>query len=861
MPLPSPRLDDRTFEQLTADAAQFIARNCPAWTDRSPHDPGMVLLEAFAYLTEVLLYRVNRLPEKAYVEFLRLLGVRISPPSAARTMLSFSLAAPAAAPVVIPRGTRVAARTSGPSGAPPTFTTADEATIAQGQREAAVLAFHCDVVEGEPVGTGTGLPGQTFAVKRAPLVAPTGHPLDLVVAVEATPDELPPEVESVRIGDKAYRVWREVSRFVHARDEDGHVYVSDRQAGTISFAPAVSLMDPAGNLEPTQSAHAEVPAPGREIRVSYRRGGGPEGNVGAHEISSLKEPVRGAPPLTVENREAAMGGRAAESVANAVLRGPEEIHSLRRAVTASDFEILARRMGGVSRARALAQADLWAHGRPGTVEVLLVPELPADVRGADDAGVNADTLREHQSEATRAAIQADLDGRQAVGTRTDVKWTQYKKVSVKTTVRAHPAADRAAVKDRVRARLTRYIDPLPRPDDQSPGWRFGAPLATGSVYHEILSEPGVALVESLSFRLDEVPAAAAVVAADAHQRNTWYVGNGEVLYRSTTDGDGWEAIGRFPGESIDAVLAHPTQPGVLAVAARLSGPAGNPATSRIHRSLDCGETWLPREQSLHLATDLAWIVRGEDPLLLIATEQGLYELGLDDAAQPLPVEVDAASPNLPLYAVASAEERGTWTVAVATQDRKGVYVSERGGGFKNKGLEKQDVRRLELQQDGPRTRLWAGLFADPDEPGRGAWMLELTSAGGWREISQGWDGGALLALTFAGSSVFAASHHWGILVVDPTRENPQWSRPKLGCGLPERSEDQLFQPVVSAAARGGDDPQSHLLLAGTSQGVFRRKPDGTYQNSSAAEVTGEQLSLPSSWLFCSGAHEIQVVGT
>ncbi|MDX5375616.1 MAG: hypothetical protein LPK43_07530, partial [Gammaproteobacteria bacterium] len=65
MPLRSPNLDDRDFEQLVADALHVIDQRCPEWSDRSPGDPGMVLVDVFAHLTETMLYRLNRLPEKA----------------------------------------------------------------------------------------------------------------------------------------------------------------------------------------------------------------------------------------------------------------------------------------------------------------------------------------------------------------------------------------------------------------------------------------------------------------------------------------------------------------------------------------------------------------------------------------------------------------------------------------------------------------------------------------------------------------------------------------------------------------------------------------------------------------------------
>src|SRR6266542_2409937 len=63
---------------------QQVSTTCPAWPGRAESDPGTVLGELFAYLTEALIYRLNRLPDKAFVEFLRLIGVTVHPPAAAR---------------------------------------------------------------------------------------------------------------------------------------------------------------------------------------------------------------------------------------------------------------------------------------------------------------------------------------------------------------------------------------------------------------------------------------------------------------------------------------------------------------------------------------------------------------------------------------------------------------------------------------------------------------------------------------------------------------------------------------------------------------------------------------------------------
>ncbi len=132
MPLPSPNLDDRDFRQLVEEARRRIMQSSPGWTDLSPGDPGMVLLELFAYLTETMIYRLNRVPDKMYIEFLRLIGIRLQPPSAASTSLLFSRARAEDTPIQIPRGTRVTlSRSSGASDAL-VFTTAANATIPSG---------------------------------------------------------------------------------------------------------------------------------------------------------------------------------------------------------------------------------------------------------------------------------------------------------------------------------------------------------------------------------------------------------------------------------------------------------------------------------------------------------------------------------------------------------------------------------------------------------------------------------------------------------------------------------------------------------------------------------------------------------
>ncbi|MEA2518655.1 MAG: hypothetical protein QOF49_735, partial [Chloroflexota bacterium] len=101
MRLPEIQLDDRRFQDLVYEARRRINRSCPEWTEHNVSDPGITLIELFAWMTEMTIYRLNRVPDKLHVKLLELLGIRLDGPSAARTDLRFRLAGAASEPVAI----------------------------------------------------------------------------------------------------------------------------------------------------------------------------------------------------------------------------------------------------------------------------------------------------------------------------------------------------------------------------------------------------------------------------------------------------------------------------------------------------------------------------------------------------------------------------------------------------------------------------------------------------------------------------------------------------------------------------------------------------------------------------------------
>ncbi|MET0772709.1 MAG: putative baseplate assembly protein, partial [Candidatus Limnocylindrales bacterium] len=823
MPLPSPDLDDRTFAMLVEEARQVVTARAPGWTDLSAGDPGITLLEAFAYLADTTIFRLNQVPDKLYVEFLRLIGARIQPPAAAVASLVFSRAeADAAQPLELPRGTRVTVAGSTSPDAP-VFQTVDPATFPAGATSVTVDAIHARLVQGELLSVSTGRAGQSFTVRQPPIIAGAGFPLDLVVGVELAPGDPAGQGPEFEHEGRAYRGWREVRSFANLGD-DREAWIADRTAGLIQLADSARVLTD-DTLTDGPRALGRVPRLGRQVRAWYRTGGGIAGNVVSGALSVLMDPI---PGVNVTNPAPASGGRDVETLANALTRAPQELFTLDRAVTARDFQLITEATPGIARGRAFTQAALWRYATPGTVELVLVPALP-DPKLA--SGVTAEQLVALQTPATLDAARRAVDDRRSLGTRCVVDWARYKSVRVRATVSVEREEDAAAVRQRVDERLHQTINPLGASEGAG-GWPFGQALYASEVYRIVLAEAGVRHVRDVRLLVDEVPGRDVLtLEADAAQPSTWYAGSGGVLFRSLNDGDGWEAMGRFGDQLVQAIRVHPERPGLVAVA---TAP-GTGDGSAIHVSFDSGDTWPFSRRYGFRVEDAAWLVGDPEPVLLMATGPsagstdgsggGLYRLGVareDDLVQVL---VDAAEQDVAFWAVVAIQEvRGEVAVVCAAQGRQvggqrrfGLYLSNdagRAGSFRQIGLATEDARVLAVQRDGPRTLLWAGTAAPGgDQAGHGCFRRELLgredSAGGWEPFATGWTAGSCWALGFAGGVAYAATQQVGVLRLDTSAASPAWVPPTVDSGLPARDLPR-FQPVNALAI----DPGGSLVMAG-----------------------------------------------
>jgi predicted phage baseplate assembly protein len=232
--------------------------------------------------------------------------------------------------------------------------------------------------------------------------------------------------------------------------------------------------------------YGAVPERGATVRVPlYRAGGGASGNVAAGALSVLKGSI---PYVTrIENRRAAQGGVDGEDLEMAKVRGPIVLRTRDRAVTAEDFEHIAKEAAPeVARVKAIATTD---GADAGTVRVMVVPAVPTNTpRLTFDQLVPAEDTLER--------ITKRLDETRLVGTRVVIEPPSYAGVTIVARLRARPRTDTARLQEDAVDALSRYFHPTIGGRDGT-GWAFGRPVLAGEVHAALQSVRGTELVEDV----------------------------------------------------------------------------------------------------------------------------------------------------------------------------------------------------------------------------------------------------------------------------------------------------------------------------------------------------------------------------
>ncbi len=127
MTLPLENLDNLTFEELVSEAVSRIPVYAPAWTNHNRSDPGITFIELLAWISEMQIYRLNRIGEGSFQKFLKLLGSDLPrAASRARVDVTFSFVS-GSDPVIVPKGTVLLVKD--PDGSPLPFETQMDITV------------------------------------------------------------------------------------------------------------------------------------------------------------------------------------------------------------------------------------------------------------------------------------------------------------------------------------------------------------------------------------------------------------------------------------------------------------------------------------------------------------------------------------------------------------------------------------------------------------------------------------------------------------------------------------------------------------------------------------------------------------
>ncbi len=279
-------------------------------------------------------------------------------------------------------------------------------------------------------------------------------------------------------GAEGWEEWRLVESFAASGPEDRH-FVLDAGQGRVELGPAVREGD--GTLR----HYGAVPPKGAQVRVrSYRSGGGRRGNVARGAITVLKSSIPYV--ASVDNRRAALGGVDGESVESAKLRAPILLRTRGRAVTAEDYEQLAREAAPeVARVRCALTGE---GTNDAAVRVLVVPAAPE----GDLGQLRIEDLV--PDDRTLARVAAYLDERRVIGTRVVVEPPLYQGVTVVARLVGRERVSAKQLHDDALAALYGYFSPI-RGGPDGTGWPFGRSVRAGEVYGVLQRVRGVELVE------------------------------------------------------------------------------------------------------------------------------------------------------------------------------------------------------------------------------------------------------------------------------------------------------------------------------------------------------------------------------
>jgi hypothetical protein len=393
----------RDFSSFRKALVDLIPAKVPEWTDRSEADFGVVLIELFAYMGDILSYYQDRLANESFlntaqerrsvIDHLRLIGYEPQGAAPATARLSVVVGNTRNGVVEVRPGDQFATATSRErrsvtfeyveekpllidlSQLVPDSASKLDGTVRTGFKEATAVipVREGRTIVNEVIGVSDGTANQRYRLAQ---------PKVLRESIQIVTDTTPPS--------PPWRLRKNLAFSEPAFTEEQlqALQVQGRIASTLAFSrnPDRDFALETDENEVTavvfgDGQYGQIPPVAAPILATYRTGGGSVGNVGARQITIVsRSPQLQLLAAEIFNLDPASGGAERETIEQAVKYAPTVFSSMQRAVTADDYVAQARLFPGVSKARA--EATNWNF-----ITLYIAPtgdgELPTDILKRD----------------------------------------------------------------------------------------------------------------------------------------------------------------------------------------------------------------------------------------------------------------------------------------------------------------------------------------------------------------------------------------------------------------------------------------------------------------------------------------------
>ncbi len=421
----------RDYDSLLKSMRDLIPAKLPEWKEfENEADFGNVLLELFAHMGDILSYYQDRAVSESFlsmaqtrrsiIQHLRLIGYKLA--TAAPASAAVTLTVPAGCNEVIRVEKGHAFATKSQQGRPSirfeytreVAMEIDCSTLTPIGGKKTIPNIPVEegrLVKNEVLGTSDGQANQRYPLTHSGLILRSlgqGQQIQKDVVLLT---ELGGVIEEWRLQDSL--------SFSREGQQDYLIEIDENDQATVIFG---------------DGAFGAIPAPGSQIRVTYRVGGGLKGNVIARSIQTIVD----APQLTlvgakVTNEKAATGGAEREDITDAVRHAPSVFRSLKRAVTADDYEALALEFTGVGKVRA--EGTNW-----NTVTLFIAPQGGG-----------------HVSDVLEANLLAYFEDKRPVSTLIEIQDVDYVQIYVTAEVEVESYYSADEIKEEVQGAVSALL--------------------------------------------------------------------------------------------------------------------------------------------------------------------------------------------------------------------------------------------------------------------------------------------------------------------------------------------------------------------------------------------------------------------